>query len=198
MDQSRTISDLPLFAAAAQRPCTPAATPVQPSCAAPASGAARASRAAPETVPLGHSQGVRGAENAPLAATLPLPPEFVAIWDVLERHRGQATAITAPAIAATAGLWPDATPANRGTRVRKVLELSQDQWPWPVCGDADGYYLAATAEELCHCCASLQSRALCIHRRFASVRNVARRCGFTYLGHGRWADAGKEAPISNR
>ena len=117
------------------------------------------------------------------------------IWAVLAHHRGQAAAITAPAIAEAAGLWPDVTPVNRGTRVRKVLELAQDVWPWPVCGDGDGYYLAVTADEMTHYCAQVRSRALCNLRRFASFRKAGKRVGFPYLGHGRWADR-QEAPIS--
>jgi hypothetical protein len=116
-----------------------------------------------------------------------LPPEARPIFAVLAAHRGAACAITAPRIAAAAGLWPDLGDANRGTKVRKILELTQDAWPFPVCGDSDGYYVAATPEELTHYCANLRSRALCILRRFASVRTSGRRAGHTYHGHGRWS-----------
>lgn len=123
----------------------------------------------------------------PPAAALPPPPEFAAIWSILERHHGAAAAITAPAIAAAAGLWPHLSTADRGTRVREVLSQHQDVWPWPVCGDSTGYYLAATPDELTHACATLRSRGVACLRRFASLRRAARRVGFDYLGHGRWA-----------
>jgi len=124
-----------------------------------------------------------------------VPPEFYRIWAVLESHFGQAAAITAPAIAEAAGLWPDVSPVNRGTRVRKVLELAQDVWPWPVCGDNDGFYLAASADDLNHYIANLNSRLLCLVKRLSSVGSAARRVGFVDLGHGRFADR-QEAPIS--
>lgn len=164
IDVAQPGRDEPLLALMLQEPCTPVARATQP------------------PAPAGYS-----ARPLSAGADLDVPPEFVPIWSVLELHRGQATAITAPAIADAAGLWPDMAPANRGTRVRKVLELAQDVWPLPICGDADGYYVAVTPDELTHYCANLRSRALCCHRRFASVRNAGRRAGFRYLGHGRWA-----------
>ena len=208
MDHLRPTYDDPLFAAAAQRPRTPPAA--VPQGAGTAVAAATLQR--PENLPVGQSQGFKGAENVPpCSPAFPLPPEFAAIWNVLEQHVGAEDAITAPAIAAAACLWPDMTPVNAGTKVRKILELTQDAWPFPICGDANGYYLAANAEELSHYCANLRSRAFCCHRRFASVRNAGRRAGFEYLGHGRWADSSpsaasgaprsdttrKEAPISS-
>lgn len=123
----------------------------------------------------------------PPADPLQTPPEWPQIWAILEGHRGQAAAITAPQIAAAAGLWPHLSETNRGTKVRKILELAQDSWPAPICGDADGYYVAADPAELDHYCANLRSRALCIHRRFASFRRAGRRAGFQYHGHGRWS-----------
>jgi hypothetical protein len=147
-----------LFAWAEQRSCRPPAPPVQPICMA----------------------------SAPQAPT-DLPDGYREIVAVLRHHRGAESAITAPQIAQTAGLWPDLSPVNRGTKVRKVLELTQDFWPFPICGDSDGYYVAATADELTHYCANLRSRALCILRRFASSRRAGRRAGFTYHGRGRWS-----------
>jgi len=123
------------------------------------------------------------------ACNLPLPADLLAIFRVLDSHQGAASAITAPEIAAAAALYTDSSPANRGTRIRKLLEQYQDAWPWPICGDANGYYRAATAAELSHYCANLRSRAMCDLRRFATVRRHGRRAGFTYLGKGRWADS---------
>lgn len=117
-----------------------------------------------------------------------LPDDFRLVIQVLASHVGADLAITAPEIAAAAGLWPDMAPANRGTKVRKLLELHQDDWPWPICGDSRGYYFASTADDLTHYCASLRSRAICDLRRFATTRRHARRAGFIYLGHGRWSD----------
>lgn len=123
------------------------------------------------------------------ACSIPLPDDLLAIFRILETHQGAEAAITAPMIAWDAGLFMDASPANRGTRVRKLLEQYQDAWPWPICGDANGYYRAATAAELSHYCANLRSRVLCNLRRFATVRRHGRRAGFVYLGKGRWSDS---------
>lgn len=123
------------------------------------------------------------------AAPVPcIPAEWPAIWTVLHQHQGSDQAITAPRIAQSAGLWIDTSPANAGTRVRKIIELTQDFWPWPICGDQDGYYLALNAAELSHYATNLRSRAIGIHRRAASLRRAARRAGFVYLGRGRYAD----------
>jgi hypothetical protein len=159
MDHARAQYDDPLFAW--QPPCKPAAPAVPIVCSEPAG-------------------------SRPPAPDL--PAEFALIWAVLEHHRGAEHAITAPNIADSAGLWPDMAPANRGTRVRKILEITQDCWPWPICGDTSGYYLAATAEELNHYMANLRSRAICTLRRYGTVRKLAKRAGFYHLGRGRFAD----------
>lgn len=117
-------------------------------------------------------------------------PEILAIFAVLERRRGAAAAITAPAIAGAAGLWPDLSPANRGTRVRKLLEQYQDFWPFPICGEADGYYLAQAPEELTHAYATLTSRGRCIFRRRRSLRLAALRAGFSESAKGRFCGKG--------
>jgi len=125
----------------------------------------------------------------PPAAPMPaLPPEGRRLFAVLESHKGAAAAITAPALAEAAGLWPDMTPANRGTRVREMLSLHQDDWPWPIVGDVDGYYRPATAAEITHCCANYRSRALLILRRLRTVRRKAMAAGFVHCGHDRFAD----------
>jgi len=133
-----------------------------------------------------HTPGI--APAVPLPSQEKTPPEFLAIIAVLESRRGPEAAITAPAIAAAAGLWTTLSPVNAGTKVRKVLEMCQDLWPFPICGDADGYYRAEKAADLTHYCANLRSRALCNFRRFATVRRTGRRDGFVYLGRGRWTD----------
>jgi len=152
----------------------------------------------PCQAPAAPVQQPRISPSVPSVSSVPaLPSEFSAIWAVLELHRGADFAITAPEIALTAGLWPEMSPANCGTKVRKILEITQDYWPWPVCGDRDGFYLAATAEEMAHYSANLRSRAMGILRRFASHRRAGRRAGFEYLGHGRWAANTKEVmPIA--
>jgi hypothetical protein len=165
MDHTSPHYDDPLFAWAPQAPCMASAPAAQQACTDASAGG------------------------------VDVPAEFAPIWAVLARHRGQAAAITAPAIAAAAGLWPDVATVNRGTRVRKVLELAQDVWPEPLCGDSDGYYLAATAEEIAHAYANLTSRGKCIFRRRRSLRRAARAAGWQDLGHGRWADR-EEVPIA--
>jgi hypothetical protein len=131
----------------------------------------------------------------PLQAACPIPPdgfsqEATTIFAVLADRRGAASAITAPDIARAAGLWPHLAPANRGNKVRKLLEQTQDFWPFPICGDTTGYYVAATPDELTHYSANLRSRAICCLRRFASARRAGIRAGFVYHGKGRWSAAG--------
>ena len=115
-----------------------------------------------------------------------MPAEAERIFAVIARHLGAESAITAPDIAEVAGLWTEMKPANRGTKIRKILEQHQEAWPFPICGDSEGYYVAITAEELSHYCANLRSRALCCLTRFASFRKAGKRAGFNYLGKGRW------------
>ncbi len=168
MEHARIQYDDPLLSWRPQEPGKPVAEIAQPACTVIA--AADPSDLSDQTDPTAH-----------------LPPDFAPIWTVLEQHRGQQNAITAPRIADSAGLYQDLAPANRGTKVRKVLELSQDWWPWPICGDSEGYYLADTAEELAHAYATLSSRAVAIFRRRRSFRRAAQRVGFTHLGHGHFA-----------
>jgi len=154
-----------LFNWAETHPCQEAAAPVQAACTA-------------------------SAEPLP---DPDMPVEFWKVWDVLERHYGAEHAITAPEIAAAAGLWLESRPANAGTRVRKLLEVGQEFWPWPVCGDADGFYLAARPEELSHAYANYTSRAKCIFKRIRSMRICALKTGrFVYHGKGRWSGPGRE------
>lgn len=178
MDHARTQYDDPLLSWRPQEPCKPVAETAQPACLAVA--AADSSDPSDQTDPSDH-----------------LPADFAPIWDVLEHHRGQENAITAPRIADSASLYQDLAPANRGTKVRKILELSQDAWPWPVCGDSDGYYLAETPDELAHAYAALSSRAMCIFRRRRSLRRAAQRAGFTHLGHGRWQETKGGQALTN-
>ncbi len=121
-----------------------------------------------------------------IVPAIDLSPETELVFAVIAKHLGADSAITAPEIAESAGLWPEMKPANRGTKVRKLLEQSQASWPFPICGDSEGYYVAITADELSHYCANLRSRALCCLTRFASIRNAGRRAGFEYAGKGRW------------
>jgi hypothetical protein len=130
---------------------------------------------------------VAPAVQPPCSAVAADLPQWGRIVQVLAGHRGREQAITAPAIAVAAGLWPGLSDANRGTRVREVIAQCQDHWPWPICGDAEGYYLAATAAELTAYCANLRSRAVQILRRFGSVRRSGRRAGYCYHGHGRFS-----------
>lgn len=177
MDVARQVHDDPLFFWRSQVSCSPAAAQVKIICTVPAGVAFED----PE-------------DRSDL--DIVVPREFTAIWSVLERHRGQEAAITAPAIADAAGLWGDVAPANRGTRVRKVLELAQEIWPWPLCGDGDGFYLAATAEEISHAFAALTSRARKIFIRRRSLDRAARRVGFQTAGKGRYIERKEVMPIA--
>ena len=117
------------------------------------------------------------------------PADVLRIIDVLRDRRGRTCAITAPAIARSAGLYPDSPPATAGTAVRRLIEQHLDLFPWPIVADSAGYYRPADAEDLTHYCAQLDARMAGIARRYAVTRQLAQRAGYTYHGHGRWSGA---------
>ena len=118
-----------------------------------------------------------------------LPSEFLAIVRVLESHVGESRAIAAPDIAQLAGLYDQLGRANRGTKVRHVLSVNLELLPWPLCGDSEGFYFAATAAELTHYAANLRSRWVEMFRRAVTTRRMAVRTGrFVHLGRGRFVD----------
>lgn len=125
--------------------------------------------------------------------TLPAdpPPEALAVCDVLWQAICRRHAITAPAIAAAAGLWPDLRDADRGTRVRELITTWYEAMQMPgrvLVSGSCGYWHSDDAAEITHYHQSLISRICDIATRARRVRLVAQATGrYTYHGRGHWA-----------
>lgn len=118
------------------------------------------------------------------------PPEALRIRDVLSRHLGRDHAITAPRIAAEAGLWPTLLPADRGTKVRELISTWYATMLQPglvLVADSAGFWLTNDPEDITHQCQSLRSRGKEIYRRERNIRMAALTAGFTYHGQGNWS-----------
>lgn len=119
------------------------------------------------------------------------PPEALQIRDVLWQAICRRHAITAPAIAAAAGLWPDLRDADRGTRVRELITVWYEALQMPgrvLISDSCGYWHSDDAAEISHYHQSLISRIREIGSRARRVRLVAQATGrYVYHGHGHWA-----------
>lgn len=117
------------------------------------------------------------------------PPEALLIAAVLADRRGRDAAITAPRIAAAAGLWPDLRDADRGTKVRELIATWYETMlvdGYVLVATSDGYFLSDDPEDIAHYDHSLQGRLRDIGWRLHRVRLAARRAGFVYHGHGDW------------
>lgn len=127
--------------------------------------------------------------------TLPAdpPPDALQIRAVLARHVGRSTAITAPAIAAAAGIWPDLRDADRGTRARELITVWYEALQLPgsvLISDSCGYWHSDDPAEISRYHQSLISRIREIGSRARRVRLVAQATGrYSYHGRGHWARA---------
>lgn len=154
MHHHRTISDLPLFAAA-QAPCKPAAPTPQNPCSIPAEP----------------------------------PQEARAIRAALAHCTSPDRALTAPAIAEAADLWPDLSRADKGTRAREVITTWYEYMQIPghvLIALSRGYWHTDDPEAVTHYHASLISRIRGIASRHRRVRLAAQTAGLHYHGKGRW------------
>lgn len=113
------------------------------------------------------------------------PPEAFRIRDVLADRRGRERAITAPDIAAAAGLWPNNSRAGKGTRAREIITIWYEHLQIPghvlVAGGA-GYYHTSDSDEAARYLATLRSRALNTLGRYRRVRIAAQAAGIP-TGH---------------
>lgn len=138
-------------------------------------------------------QGRKPAAPAPQnPCTLPAdpPPEAAAIRSVLAAHTTRSSPITAPAIAAQAGLWPDLRDVDRGTRVRDVIRDWYEHLLIPghiLVASGAGYWHTTDPDDLSHQDASLLSRIRGDAHRLRRIRVAARLAGFVHHGRGRWS-----------
>ena len=118
------------------------------------------------------------------------PSEALRVRDVLVLHVGRDAAITAPMIAAQAGLWPNLRAADRGTKVRELItawyEALQLDGHVLVATD-DGFFHTSDAADLTRQCRSLRSRAAGLFWRLRRIKLRAQSMGFIYHGQGHWS-----------
>lgn len=119
------------------------------------------------------------------------PPEALRLRDVLSTHLSRARAITAPAIAEAAGLWPDLSPADRGTRAREIITTWYESLQLAgrvLVSDSCGFWHSDDPAEISRYHRSLLSRIREIGSRARRVRLAAQTTGrFAYHGGGHWA-----------
>lgn len=118
------------------------------------------------------------------------PEAFHRIWRALLPCWGEENARTAADLAEACGLWPELSRKSRGRRLREVIEVHLDEFPWPVAATPSrdgGYYLASTPEEIGRYEAQLQRRAGKMWRRIAATRRQALAVGFERQHDGTWA-----------
>ena len=117
-------------------------------------------------------------------------PEATAIRQVLARCIGKANCVTAPNIAARAGLWPDLRPADRGTRAREVirtwLEFMAIRGHVLIAG-SQGYWHSNDPKEIEKYLRTLHSRAMTTLDRYKRTRIITQAVPhFRHIGHGRF------------
>ena len=66
--------------------------------------------------------------------------------------------------------------------MEQLLELKIGDFPFPVISTSSGYFRPASVDEINHCLASLQSRALCIFQRKRTIIRNAIRSGYGRQG----------------
>lgn len=121
------------------------------------------------------------------------PPEALAIRDVLADRRGRERAITAPRIAAAAGLWPDHRDADRGTKARQIIRTWYEHMAldrYVLIASSAGFYYTDDPEEMAHYDATQRSRireiAITLRRTRLQARTSA---NLIHHGRGRWTSA---------
>jgi hypothetical protein len=167
MDVARAIHDDPLFAWHEPAPRTSPAAAVQDACSAPA-----------EIV------------QEP-AVEEPVPAEFGRLVAAIEPCIGEAQAKTAWDVARETGLGEGMSRLNRERRVRHLVEVHFDRFPWPVCALSTGYFRPVSADEIAHYDAAITSRIMCMFRRRSTFRRACRNDGWPYLGRGHFGERGR-------
>jgi hypothetical protein len=63
-----------------------------------------------------------------------------------------------------------------------LLEVKLGDFPFPVISTNKGYFRPASAEEINHCLASLQSRNVCLYLRRRTIIRNAKAAGYERRG----------------
>lgn len=115
------------------------------------------------------------------------PPEALAIREALRGALSMETAITAPRIAAAAGLWPDNRPADRGTKAREIMTVWYEHIQEPgrvLIAGTCGYWHSNDPVEVTAYLRTLRSRARETFSRLRRARIQAQFAGMQHIGHG--------------
>jgi hypothetical protein len=103
-----------------------------------------------------------------------LDAKFKIVREILFNRLGEGQA-------ATIGELCHATGLSR-RRMEQLLEIHLAAFPFPVISTSAGYFRPASADEINHCLASLQSRAMCIFLRKRTIIRNARAAGYQRQG----------------
>lgn len=98
--------------------------------------------------------------------------------------------MTAPSIAAAAGLWQDRSNQDRGTKVRDLITTWYEAMLRPgrvLVSGPSGYWHTADPDEISHYDRSLTSRIREIAIRNRRLRCAAKTAGLIHHGRGRWS-----------
>jgi len=118
------------------------------------------------------------------------PPELAAIAAVLTRCVRRPCAMTAPAIAEAAGLWPQLQRAERGTRARQIIRTWYEHLARPgyvLVASSIGFFYTDDPEDMSAFDATTRSRACETFGTLRRTRLQARTSGaMQYRGRGRW------------
>lgn len=99
---------------------------------------------------------------------------FAVVREILFNRIGESNAATIDELCLAAGI------GRRG--MEHLLELKLGEFPFPVISTSAGYFRPANADEINHCLASLQSRAMCIFLRKRTIIRNARAAGYQRQG----------------
>ena len=118
------------------------------------------------------------------------PPEAMAIRAALRGALSMADAMTAPRIAAAAGLWPELRPADRGTKAREIMTVWYEHIQEPgrvLIASTCGYWHSDDPAEITAYLRTLRSRARETFSRHRRARIQAQHAGMRHLGRGQIA-----------
>lgn len=137
----------------------------------------------------------------PYSTAADVPPEADALRAALTACVGRANAMTATQLAAAAGLWPECTPADRGTKARQVMRTWYEHMARPgyvLIALSSGFYYTSDPEDLSRYDATMQSRIRNTAETLRRTRLQARTCipTFTHHGRGRWSAEKEVMPDS--
>jgi hypothetical protein len=96
------------------------------------------------------------------------------VKEILFNRIGEAKAATIDELCRAAGI------GRRG--MEHLLEVKLGDFPFPIVSTSSGYFRPASADEINHCLASLQSRAMCIFMRKRTIIRNARAAGYQRQG----------------